>query len=288
MFNSSDEDRSDLFLAGAVYILGPTVIGIILEQIPPQALAAVAPVLELVITLSTTVLVPGLLIRYRKERLRDFGFDDSWGLLGVGLVLALPVAAMYGLVGLLRGAPLGSAPLALVQTGSYVSLLLHLVAAVCVALLAVYATVKARTAFRGDPRYLPATVKDLGRIVAIAVGIATGLLLLTFVVRQADMRALLEVVAAPLGLAAAGFLLYRGLRESLLTARTTLLTPMVILAIGSLVIFGPALDFVVGVWRAAMLATIGLLVGALLESRRSAFAPLGLVLGLALLTPLVR
>jgi hypothetical protein len=83
------------------------------------------------------------------------------------------------------------------------------------------------------------------------------------------------------------WLVLRGLNAAQLTSRPVLLTPMVILAIGSLLIFGGAVNFVYGIWRGAMLAALGLVIGLLLESRRSALAPLGLGTGLALLSPLL-
>lgn len=290
MYTSPDEDRSDLFLAGAVYILGPIIIQILLDVVPGHVLAPVAVPLGLIITLATTVLVPFLLIRYRKQRLSDFGFDGSLPAFGIGVVAALPVAAAYVVASLVGGlAPWTRSPVVSAgTTGNWVGFAVGLVSALCITLLAIYTTVKARTAFRSDPRYLRPTAMQLGRYLVIAAVAATALLLLTFVVESQELRSAVEIIAAPLGVAAAAWVVMRGLRESQLTSRPVLITPMVIMAIGSLVIFGGAFNFVYGIWRGAMLAGLGLAVGLLMESRRSALGPLGLATALALLTPLLR
>jgi hypothetical protein len=290
MYTSPDEDRSDLFLAGAVYILGPTVVGILLDTLPGRVIAPIARPLDVVVTLATTVLVPFLLIRYRKQRLVEFGFDGQWGAFGIGLLASLPVAVAYLLASLATGmGPLTRAPaLSAVTTGNVVELALYVLSAVCVVLLAIYTTVKARTAFRSDPRYLRPTAVQLGKYVAVAALATTVLLSFTFLLQGQELATGLEIILAPLGVAGAVWFVLRGLPESRLTSRPVLLTPMVILAIGSLVIFGGALNFVFGIWRGAMLAALGLAVGLLIESRRSALGPLGLAIGLALLSPLLR
>ena len=290
MYTSAEEDRSDLFLAAAVYVLGPTILGILLGFLPLSALEAAAPVIDLVVTVSTTVLVPFLLIRYRKQRLSEYGFDGSVPNLAFGFALALPIALVYVASGYIAGTngALRVPAVAVATTGGVLAFVLDIIAAVCLVLLGVYTTVKARTAFRADPDYLKPTMLTLARYVAIAAAVATGLLFLSFVLDNTPIRAAIEIVAAPLGVAAAVYLVYRGLRGSQLSSKATLLTPMVVLAVGSLVILGGAFNFVFGIWRGAMLAALGLAVGALVEGRRSAMGPLGLALGLAVLTPLLR
>ena len=290
MYTSPDEDRSDLFLAGAVYVLGPTIVRILLDVIPRDVTAAIARPLDLVVTVATTILVPFLLIRYRKQRLAEYGFDGQWSAFGIGALASLAVAAAYAIASLVAGiGPLARAPLyAAITTGNVIDLLLHVVSVVCVTLLAIYTTVKARTAFRSDPRYLRPTALELGKYLAIAAVIATALLFLRFAMEGQDLRTAVEIILAPLGVVGAVWFVLRSIGDSRLTSRPVLLTPMVILAIGSLVIFGGAVNFVFGIWQGAMLAGLGLAVGLLLESRRSALGPLGLATGLALLTHLLR
>lgn len=288
MYTSPDEDRSDLFLAAAVYVLGPEVLDIVLRRVPIPAEAV--PVVNLFVVLTTTVLVPFLLIRYRKERLRDFGADRSFVAVTTGLIASLFVGVAFVLGDVISGAPLlTSVPVANVAAGgvfTVTSFVLRVVSGLCVVLLAIYVTVKARTAFRADARYLGPTVIWLARIAGIVAAGAAALLFLTVALRNQPAAGLLYLVV-PLGVAGAVWFVHRSLSGSVLTARATLVTPMVILAIGSLVLFGEAARFVVGLWEGAMLAGIGLCIGALLESRRTAWAPLGLGLGLVLLTPLL-
>ena len=287
MYISPDDDRSDLFLAAAVYLLGGEILGILLRRIPIPA--AAGPFVGFLIAVATTILVPLWLIRYRKQRLSEFGFDSSFSALGTGFVVSLPLVAAYVIAAVAsRTQPLDVLPVTIAAThGVYVDIFLQVLAGICVVLLAIYTTVKARTAFRTDPAYIRPTMLTLARYAAIAAGVASGLLFLTAVLRSGDLAAAVEVVLVPLGVAGAGYLAYRSIRGSQLTSRATLLTPMVVLAVGSFVLLAPAAEFVFGLWRAAILAGIGLVIGTLLESRRTAWAPLGFAAGLTLLTPLL-
>lgn len=287
MYISADDDKSDLFLAGAVYLVGGQILGVLLGRIPLPA--GLGPFVGFVITLATTIAVPLWLIRYRKQRLREFGFDSAFAAAGSGLVVSLPVVAAYLISGLIGRATITDVlPVAIAATqGLYVDMFLQVLSGICIVLLTIYMTVKARTGFRADPAYIKPTMLRLARYTAIAAGIATALLLLTALTRGGDLATAVEVVLVPAGVAGAGYLAYRSIRGSQLTSQATLLTPMVVLAIGSFVLFAPAAQFVFGLWRAAILAGIGLVIGALLESRRTAWAPLGFAAGLTLLTPLL-
>ncbi|HVM19873.1 MAG TPA: hypothetical protein VM307_07930 [Egibacteraceae bacterium] len=286
MYTSPEEDRSDLFLAGAVYILGPQVLGIILGRVPIPA--AASPLLSLLLIVATTILVPLLLIRYRKQRLSEFGFAGPPGSAVAGLLPVAPIVAAYVIAGAVAGSPFTAVPLlTAVNGGTWVGFVVQAVAGLCAGLLAVYMTVKARTAFRSDPDYLRPTMWWLGRFAAIAAAVTSLLLLLSVVVRGGALTTGVEILLVPLGVAGAAWLVHQRLSGSQLTTRASLITPMVVLAIGPFTLFGGAVAFVAGLWRAALLAGIGLLIGALIESKRTAWAPLGLAAGLALLTPLL-
>lgn len=286
MYTSPDDDRSDLFLAAAVYVIGPQILGIILRWLPIPVSAA--QVLRLLLVLVTTVLVPFLLIRYRKQRVSDFGFDGPVSAAGLGALASLPVVAAYVVGYLVRG---GVAP-PLIAIGGGVfndvfGLIVDLVAGFATMLLVIYVVTKARTSFRTDPAYIKPTMLYLGRFTAIAAAIATVLLMLSLITNRVESAALLEVLLPPLGVAGAAFVVYRGVRGSQLTSRAILLTPMVLLAIAAFTLFGDATAVVFGLWQAALLAGVGLIAGVLLESSRSAWAPLGFAAGLTLLTPLL-
>src|SRR5690606_6192744 len=58
MYTSPDEARSDLFLAGAVYVFGGIVIALLLDILPLQRIPGVDIGLALVLPIVTTALVP--------------------------------------------------------------------------------------------------------------------------------------------------------------------------------------------------------------------------------------
>ena len=288
MYTSADEDRSDLFLAAAVYVLGPELLGVILSRVPIPAVAI--PFVRVVLIVLTTIAVPLWLIRYRKQHLRDFGFDGRFSAGGLGLVAALPVAGAYMLSSQIGGTgPFVGVPVVdAVLYGAYLEVALSIFSGLCVTFLVIYATVKARNAFRTDPAYIPATMLHLGRYAAIIAAVSDVLLMLTVIARDLGALETMQVVLVPVAVAASAWIVHRSVRGSQLTSRATLLTPMVLMAVGSFVIFAEAFDIVFGLWRASVLAGVGLIVGVLLESRRTAWAPLGFAVGLVLLTPLLR
>lgn len=287
MYTTPDEDRSDLFLAGAVYVLGPVVLAMLLRRLPLPG--GLQPFVSLLAVIATTVLVPYLLIRYRKERLADYGTNGPRGPVGTGLLASLPVVVAFVIGVTLSGAaPLAGVPLVDAATnGTYVATALQVVRGLCVALLAIYATVKARTAFRSDPRYLRGAMLPLARIVAIIAAATAALLVATAAVGAGSIADAAQYVLAPLGVAGALWLVHRAVPAAQLTSRPTLITPMVIMAIGSLDLIFDAFVIVLGLWHGAMLAAIGLGLAVLLEGRRSVWGPVGLVGGLVLLSPLL-
>jgi hypothetical protein len=286
MYTTSEEARSDLFLAGAVYVLGPLVVNLVLGLLPLDRVPVVALALALLLPLVYTVLVPVLLMRYRKERLADFGYAGSRRPLLTGLLVGAPIAAAAVVSGLLAsGAVAGAVPvLTGVLDAAYFELAVRILKTLGLMFLAIYCTTKARDAFRGDPAYMRAAAWQVGRFVAIAGGIATLLLLANQVAGDPEVSPLATFVLQPLGVAGAVWLALRSARDSRLTSRPTLLTPMILLAIGSFTVFASPTAIVFGIWRAAMLAGIGLAVGVMLESDRSAWGPIGLAIVLALLS----
>ena len=287
MYISPDEERSDLFLAAAAYIVGRQILLVLLDGLRVPAL--VLPGVQLVVALLTTIVVPVLLIRYRKQRLSEFGFDSTYGAAGLGFVASLPLVVAYLVSSLVAGtSPVDVLPATVaVVHGAYLEVVVQVIANVCAVLLAIYTTVKARTGFRADPTYIRPTMLYLGRFAALAAAIASGLLFVTIILRpEYELRTAVEVLVVPLGVAGSAYLAWRTIRESQLTSRATLLTPMVLLAVGSIALFGDGTTVVFGLWRGAILAGIGLIVGTLLESRRTVWAPLGFAAGMTLLTPL--
>jgi hypothetical protein len=281
MYTDPEQARSDLFLSGAVYVFGPLLLTLLnpLFRVP-----VVGAVLAIAAPFVTTGLVPLLMVRYRKESLRDYGLGDERGSgLRLGLVLSLPVVIAVAVALAVAGVALGGTlPAVALGTGSVTGLLANVSAWLGLAILAVYATVKARDAFRADIRSVREGVTEIGRILGVAAGIAALLLL---VVLRSD-PALWALV--PLGAAASVFLLRRRYLSRSTTTRAALLAPVILLAIRPFNPFALFLDagqFVVSVWSAAFLGAMGLLMAATLESRQTAWSAAALGAMLALFVP---
>ena len=287
MYLSSDEARSDLFLSAAVYVIGPIVLDFLFRVTQVYRLPFAPDVLSLVMPIVTTVLVPYLLIRYRKQRLSEFGFGGARGKPVVdGLLVAAPIVVAGFVSGWLSSGQIaGGAPvLTAVFDGGVLQVVIRVVELLGRTLLAVYCVVLAREAFRGEPAYLRSSAMQLGRIIGIVAAVATALLLASFVTGEFELGALLTLVLQPLGVAGAVALVIWRARNSRLTMRPVLVTPMVIFALGSFLLRASPTELVFGIWRASLLAGIGLAIGVLLESERSVWGPLALGLALALLT----
>jgi hypothetical protein len=292
MYTSTEDARSDLFLSGAVYVIGPAVIAILRDLLPLDAIPGMTVALGLLLPFVTTALVPILLMRYRGESLGQYGYGA--GLppnFGVGLLLASPIILASVVGAILAGDPLSGVGVGeIVRTGgafgALLALIIRLISWLGLGFLAVYATVKARDAFRSDYR----TVRDetlwLGRILAAVAAVAVSIALLLILPGQDDGLGLVSLLLLPLGVAGSVALLLRMLRGPSATSRATMLTPVVLLALGPFQLSFSGTALALAVWYAAMYAGIGLVIAALQESRRSAVACLGLTLAIALLTQL--
>lgn len=292
MYATAEDARSDLFLSGAVYVIGPAVIDIVLDMVPLDAIPGMAILLALLVPFATTALVPLLLMRYRGETFGQYGYGA--GLpphFGIGVLLAAPIVLASVLGAVIAGDPFGGFALGTLVTagGSLNALLIvlrRLILWLGVGFLAVYATVKARDAFRSDYRTVRDDVVWLGRILAAVAAVAVSLALLLLLPGQQGGLGLVTLLLLPFGVAGSVVLLLRTLRGPSATSRATMLTPVVLLALGSFQLSFSGTGLAIAVWSAALYAGIGLLIAALQESRRSALASLGLTLAIALFTTL--
>lgn len=280
MYTDPEEARSDLFLAGAVYLFGPLLLRLT-DRL--AGVGVIGSIYVVIVPLVTTALVPLLLIRYRKEPVSAYGLRGDRGSAGqFGLLLGLPIAAAAVITAL---AGIDSPVDALVGAAggdiSIVNLLRNATTWFGLVILAVYATVKSRDAFRSDLQSVRAGVIEVGRVLAIAGGVAA---LLLFATRFRE----LVVLLLPAGFAVAGYLLLRGIRVPSTATRMTLVAPVVLLVLGPLnplaVLFSPD-AFVAGVWAAALVGATALLVAGMLESRRTSYGAFSLALLLALFVP---
>lgn len=283
-YTSPDEARSDLFLAGATYLLGRTVLGLLFTATRLDRLPGVSPTLRVLVPILTTVVVPVLLMRYRKESLRDLGLGRSDASIAPGLLAGLPLIAASVAAALLASQPIttGLPVLNVGASTDVFSLLVALLEWAGLLFLAFYCTVKARDAFRGEPQDLEDAVVRVGRFVGIAGGVALVLLILAFF---SSLRGLdvLGLVAYPVGVAAAVFVALRAASGARTTTLPTVLTPVVLLALGPFALQFNATAFVAGVYAAALYGGLGLVVAVLVERTRqgAGVLALALVLGLA-------
>jgi hypothetical protein len=292
MYTSTEDARSDLFLSGAVYVIGPALIEILRELLRLDQIPGMTVALAILVPIATTVLVPVLLMRYRHESIGQYGYGA--GLppnFGIGMLLAAPIV-VAGVVGaVLAGDPLSGLGIGdVIRTqaapDALLAFLVRLLSWLGLGFLAVYATVKARDAFRSDFR----TVRDdtiwLGKILAAVAAVAVSIAFLLMLPGQAAGLGVITLLLLPLGVAGSVALLLRTLRGPSATSRATMLTPVILLALGPFQLSFSGTALALSVWYAAMYAGVGLVIAALQESRRSALACLGLTLTIAVLSPL--
>jgi hypothetical protein len=249
-------------------------------------------VLAILVPFATTALVPILLMRYRNESLGQYGYGA--GLppnFGIGMLLAAPIIVAGVLGALLIGDPLSGVGIGeVIRTGGSVGaltgLLVRLLSWLGLGFLAVYATVKARDAFRSDIRTVRDETMWLGRILAAVAAAAVSIALLLTLPGQRGGLGLLSLLLLPLGVAGSVALLLRTLRGPSATSRATMITPVVLLALGPFHFSFSGTALALAVWQGALYAGVGLVIAALQESRRSALACFGLTLAIALFAPL--
>jgi hypothetical protein len=291
MYTSTEDARSDLFLSGAVYVIGPAVFEIVRNLLRLDTVPGATTLLELVIPAATTALVPFLLMLYRGESFGQYGYGA--GLppnFGVGLLMALPIVVASVLTGLVvAGDPLAGLGITALLVGQPLAFLSRLLSWVGLGFLAVYATVKARDAFRSDYRTVREETITIGRVLAMVAVAAVSIALLFTSPADANLdagRLFAAIVLPLLGVAGSVGLLFPLLRGPSATSRATMLTPVVLLALGPFQLSFSVSGIAQSVSYAAAYAGVGLVVGALQESRRSAVAIVGLMLAVAVLSTL--
>lgn len=289
MYTNTEDARSDLFLAGAVFLFGGIILRVLLNIVPLGRIPFVAPLLAIVLPLVTTVLVPFLLIRYRGEPWSMYGLGSfSPTAFGYGALLGVPMV-VAGLMGALAAGlpPASAVPVAGITGTGGLDVLVRTAQWLGFALLAVYGTVKARDAFRGDAQPLDQGARAIAKILGLAVVAAVILLLLSLGARGVllgNLEAAVGIILMPLGVATALVVVLGQIRGAGSTTRPTLITPAVLLGLAGFQISFNAVAFVTAVYLGGLLALLGLLVGILQEWRRSAWAAIGLMLVIAVLS----
>lgn len=286
MYTSREDARSDLFLSAAMYLFGPLFVGLVLSFLQLDRLPVVGIALRLVLPLVYTVLVPILLIRYRKESLRDYGLSDGPDpTVPIGLLAAAPLVVAGLLTALLAtGDPLEALPM-FASSSPGLTTIARVLEWTGVLLLALYVTVKARDAFGGNPLPVGDGVRRVGAIVGGVTLVAALLLGLTLIGQVGFLRAL-AVLMPPLGVAGGVLLVQRRLGDRATTTLAVLVTPVVIMALRPFAIRLDAIQFLNGVYTAGMFAGVGLTVALIVERTRRGLAVVVLALMIAAFTRL--
>lgn len=302
MYHMSREDaRSDLLLSGAVFIFGPIALSILLRALGIGAVlggGASGQLLRIVLVVAVTMLVPLLLMNYRQERpAAVLGLGGGDRTVPVGALAALPLLAVGAVLLLLAlggrglGAPtgplVGEHALLALLAGDVLTVVARLLAWVGVLGLALYATVKARDAFGGEPARVEDVAWRIGRILVIAAAVTTVLAAITTLAQTRDVITLVGIVLWPLGVAAAVWLVLRRTGGAGSTTLPTLITPTVIGAVGNLhlSLFNPA-DLVLSLYWVTLSGGLGLAAGILAERTRRGGGVLALAVLIALGTGL--
>ena len=290
MYTSPEDARSDLFMSVAVFLFGPLIFEVVFQYVPVLGVPVLGPIVYILVAVATTALVPYLLMRYRNEHFSWYGLTATRGWAFVaGAAAVLPLVGVTVAIILLVGdSPLVQLPALTLPSGALL-VAVRLVTWCGTAFLAAYCTVKARDAFRSDPRTIRAGTIEIGRVVAIAMAVSALLLIIGGDDPDRGQAATVGVVPAlllPLGALGCVALTVRSVRGPSAASRAVLLTPTVILALSA---FNLTLDgrrFFVTLWLTGIVACIGLVIGILQESRNSAMAALGAGVVVALLTGL--
>ncbi len=280
-YTSPDEARSDLFLSGAAYLFGATLLALLFGVTGLDRLPGVGVVLAFTVPLLTTVLVPVLLMRHRGDSLADLGVGGDGGSgVGAALIAVIPILVAALVTSALGGLTLASqVPLLRLLFGSVGEVLVAALWWVGLMFLALYCTVKSRDAFRGETVAIDEAVIRVGRFIGIACGGALVILMLANL-DNLDGGSVLALLAYPLGVTGAVAVALRLAPGASTTTMPTVLTPAVLLALGPFGITFNARQLVFGLFLGALYAGVGLIVAVLVERTRQGTGVL--VLGLAL------
>ena len=279
MYVSPEDARSDLLLAGAVFIFGPIALTLLLTILPLTRIPGVGQALSIATPALLTIAVPVALVRYRGESWADFGLGPARAGLGAGALLAAPIVVASLLSATATGNPLGGLPVVTLPTlglNGVLSLIARVITWFGLALLATSVGTKARDAFRSDFSTVPEAMARIGRIVAIVAGAAA---LLRFAT-----TGLVSSLVLPAGVAVTVYLVWRGVNRPTSTGLAALLAPTVLLALGSFFISFSAARLIEGAWTGALVAALGLAMAGMKESRGGAWPAVGLALVVALAT----
>lgn len=278
MYLSADDARSDFFLAAALYVIGPTLIQL-LVQAAPGLFSNTAGLwfLTVVVPILTAAAMPLFLLRYREE---SFAVLRGGGVRGLLLGLAL---GSVPVVATLLGEVVGGGQLAELGTVLTPRTILSLIARWgSLAILAVFLYTRAEYAFRPISERQAVLVRQAGLAAVGTVVVATVLLLLAG-------QPLASLVAAA-GLVGLYFLAERLLPQHGVGERWWVWAPVITMALGRVRLFSlfqGGATFLASAQQGAAAALFGLVVVMALHNRRGGLVAFGLATGFALVNLLV-
>ena len=285
MWMSSEDARSDFILAAAALFFGGLLVGIV-TGLPFYPGGIVALLLLPVWILLVSAYPAWWLVRYREQGSTGHGLPpSSRGSLGQGVVLAVPLLAGGYLLALGPRGPVGAllgragdlvqGPTVegLSPTLLAVNVVLLAAAAVSAVLLYGMLAARARDAFRSPDMRLLEGLRTFG-MGAAGVALVMGLLMML-----AGRRSLLGVGIDVVTLVAVVLLTDRMVDGKDTTTRATLLAPAIVVVVASLLASGGLFrgDLLGTLYYGALGGGLAIVVAALVETRRSAWAVVPLV-----------
>ncbi|MEX2550526.1 MAG: hypothetical protein WD638_09880 [Nitriliruptoraceae bacterium] len=292
MYIEPDDAKTDVILAAAVAVIGPSVVGFVSRLPLVPRTGALGVLIGFVFVLATTALVPVLLARHRGDGLHAFGMREAGGSLNAvgtsnatagSLLMVVPVAvAGAGTVLLLGGsgsaALLGRVGMAIGSVADLVAISLTalrlVVLSVATLLLTGFLSVRSRDGFPRSPdTSLPELVRTFG-LGAVGVAAVTGVV--RALTGGSGSILALNVVA----LVAVLLLVDRLVPAGITVPRTTVVAPLLVILIVQTFsaggIFGGGL--LLGLHRGALAAGVVIAVAATAATRRGAVLAVPLII----------
>ncbi|MGI9017340.1 MAG: hypothetical protein ACR2HR_09605 [Euzebya sp.] len=270
MYLDSDDARSDFFLAAAVYVIGPTLIALLLDALPVGlAGGSLGTVILIAEPLITIAAMPLFLLRYRENSLAGL-WGGGAGSLALGFGLASVFAVALGVGEVLAGGPVAQLP----ELVPVAILIVVVVRWLSLSVLAIFLFRRAEYAFRPISESQSTLVRQAGLACVGTALVATVLLLL------ADLPVWALLPAA--GLVGLFFLAERRLPQSGMGERWWVWAPVITLALGPLEIFSIFFDgsnFLVSAQQAGGVALFGLVAVMALHNRRGGALVIGMSIG---------
>lgn len=267
MYLSTDDARSDFFLAAAVYVIGPALLSLLISAVPVLfdntlmrwVIGVGAPVLLI-------AAMPLFLLRYREESF-DSLFTGGAGSFALGAKIAAVVAVAMAVGEVLAGGRIGA-----VISGIGLRGLLSVIAEWgSVAILAVFLYRRAEYAFKPVSESQQTLVRQAGLACVGTLVVATLLLTLA----GQTIWALLPAA----GLAAMFAYAERDLPQAGMGERWWVWAPVITLVLGPLEIFSALFGgqgFLVSAQQGAIVGLFGLVVVMALHQRRGAMTAFGM------------